>query len=94
MSPGHPYFQGLRAGALEEMAAGKLQVPHLVVWGRNDPMADYDTGLKFFDIAAASAARTELRVINHAGHSPMVEYPEIFNEAVIGFCGDYRSQLD
>jgi 2-hydroxy-6-oxonona-2,4-dienedioate hydrolase len=94
MSPGHPYFQGLRAGALEELAAGKLRVPHLVVWGRNDPMADYDAGLNFFDIAAASDARTELRVINHAGHSPMVEYPEIFNEAVTGFCGDYQSQLN
>lgn len=94
MSPGHPYFQGLRADTLEELAAGKLKVPHLVVWGRNDPMGDYDAGLKFFDIASASAARTELRVINHAGHNPMVEYPEIFNEAITGFCGTYRSQLD
>jgi len=94
MSPGHPYFQGLRADVLDELAAGKLQVPHLVVWGRNDPMADYDAGLKFFDIAGASAARTELTVINHAGHNPMVEYPEIFNEAVTGFCGDYRSKLE
>lgn len=94
MSPGHPYFQGLRATALEELAAGKLEVPHLVIWGRNDPMGDYEAGLEFFDIAAASDARTEMRVINHSGHSPMVEYPEIFNEAVAGFCGAFRSQLD
>ena len=94
MSPGHPYFQKLRADTLEELAAGKLEVPHLVIWGRNDPMADYELGLQFFDIAAASAARSELIVINQAGHSPMVEYPEIFNEAVTGFCGEYRSQVD
>ena len=34
MSPGHPYFQGLRTAAyLEELAAGNLEVPHLVHLG-------------------------------------------------------------
>lgn len=94
MSPGHPVFQKIREDALAELAAGKLKVPHLVIWGRNDPMGDYELGLKFYEIASASAARTDLRVFNRAGHSMMVEYPEAFNEAVTGFCGAYRSQTD
>jgi len=93
MNPGNPYFRGLRDNALEELTAGKLKVPHLVIWGRNDPLADFDLGLQFFDLAGAGTARTELRAVNRAGHSPMVEYPEAFNEAVIGFCGDFKSKI-
>jgi 2-hydroxy-6-oxonona-2,4-dienedioate hydrolase len=93
MHPGNPYFRELRDNTLDELAAGKLKVPHLVIWGRNDPLADFDLGLQFFDIAGAGAVRTELWAVNRAGHSPMVEYPETFNETVIGFCGDFRSKI-
>ena len=94
MSPGHPVFQRLRAAALDELAAGGLRAPHLVIWGREDPMADYELGLRFYEIAAAGAVRADLRVFNRAGHSVMLEYPEAFNAAVIEFCGAYRSATD
>ncbi len=94
MSPGHPVFQSLRTAALDELSAGKLRVPHLVIWGREDPMADYELGLRFYEIAAAGAARTDLRVFNRAGHSVMLEYPEAFNSAVVEFCGAYRLAVD
>jgi pimeloyl-ACP methyl ester carboxylesterase len=92
MSPGHPAFRKLREEALAELAAGRLAVPHLVLWGYDDRLATIAQGLEFFRIASASPGATELVVMNGAGHIPQIEYPEAFNQAVVGFCGRYRER--
>lgn len=90
MSPGSPTFRKQREEALAQLAAGKLQVPHLAVWGYDDKLATIQQGLDFFRTASVSPAPTELTVFNNAGHIPQVEYPELFNTAVLNFCGRFR----
>jgi pimeloyl-ACP methyl ester carboxylesterase len=91
MSPAHPTFRELRATAMEEIRAGGLLVPHLVLWGREDLLAPLDAGIAFFDTASQNGGRVNMHVIGQAGHRFFAEYPKEFNEAVIGFCGQYRA---
>lgn len=91
MSPGHPAFRALRAEALQALAAGQLQVPHLVLWSRQDQLAPMAAGLDFFELAGdSSTAPTALQVVDDGGHRFLVEQPEAFNAAVSGFCGQFR----
>jgi len=92
MSPGHPAFRELRRQALADLEAGRLEVPHLLVWGYQDSLAPIDLGLEFMEIASHSPAPTELVVINRSGHSPQLEHPEQFNAAVLSFASQYRSR--
>ncbi|MDH4022825.1 MAG: alpha/beta hydrolase [Gammaproteobacteria bacterium] len=91
MSPGHPAFRELRQQALADLEAGQLKVPHLLVWGFQDPLAPFDLGLEFLKIASHSPAPTQLVVINQSGHSPQLEHPGQFNAAVLSFVSQYRS---
>ena len=91
MSPGHPAFRELRRQALADLEAGKLKVPHLLVWGYQDSLAPFDLGLEFLKIASHSPAPTGLVVINQAGHSPQLEQPGQFNAAVLSFVSQYRA---
>lgn len=92
VNPGSADFIKLRSETLAKLTEGQLQVPHLIIWGRNDPMADYRLGLEFYEIASNGPERTDLKVFNHAGHNMMIEYPEAFNVEVASFCGAYRAQ--
>ena len=61
----------------------KIQAPTLVVWGRQD---------RVFPVRQAERAVTQfpearLFVMDRAGHLPMLELPEVFNQAVLEFLG-------
>jgi 2-hydroxy-6-oxonona-2,4-dienedioate hydrolase len=92
MSPGSPVFRELRRTALDEMQAGGLRdVPHLVLWARQDRLAPMDAGLDFFARASAGGGIVEMHVIDAAGHRFFAERPEASNAAVAGFCGRFRA---
>jgi 2-hydroxy-6-oxo-6-(2'-carboxyphenyl)-hexa-2,4-dienoate hydrolase len=85
MSPAHPAFRALKQQILGELEAGKLRVPVLVVWGRNDPEGSLESGLELFRTVSHSSPRSRLHVFGRCGHLPFVEYPEEFNRLVIDF---------
>lgn len=58
----------------------KILMPTLFIWGKNDNMIPLQC-LKDY----TQAPRAELVVINDCGHSPFVEKPREFNEAVLKF---------
>jgi 2-hydroxy-6-oxo-6-(2'-carboxyphenyl)-hexa-2,4-dienoate hydrolase len=85
MSPAHPSFRALKQQALQELEAGKLRVPVLIVWGQNDPEGSLPSGLDLFRIVSASSPRARLHVFGRSGHLSFIEYPEEFNEVLTGF---------
>jgi pimeloyl-ACP methyl ester carboxylesterase len=60
--------------------------PVLLVWGEYDVMAP----LKCARDMHEQLARSELTVIRGAGHTPMIEFPEQFNDAVLKFTAAKR----
>ena len=89
MSPAHPRFRMLKEETLAELEAGKLQVPTLVIWGRDDPEGSFETGQGLFDIIARTNRHAAFHVFANSGHASMVEYPDRFNAVVAGFCDAY-----
>ena len=94
MFPSNPAFTSLRKTALEEIDAGKLKVPSLMLWGRNDLEAPLELGLKLYDRFSAATDISELHVINNAGHAVPYEQPQAVNDAIAGFCGPFRKKND
>src|SRR5579871_306130 len=63
-----------------------LPVPTLVIWGRNDPTAQYELGLQLFARICARTPRASLYVLNEAGHYSFREKPTEFNATLSAFC--------
>jgi len=91
MNPAHPSFLALKKKAHEEIKAGKLKVPSLVIWGYNDPSMTYEVGIELFKLMSTSNPRSQLHLFNNCGHSPYIEYPEEFNRLIKDFCGRYAT---
>ena len=85
MSPAHPAFRALKQQAISEIEAGKLQMPVLVIWGRNDPEGSLESGLELFRMVSASSPKARLHVFGHSGHLSFIEYPEEFNRVLTDF---------
>ena len=64
---------------------GKLTQPTLLVWGYNDPTAELKRGHALFEIIADSNPKSEMHIINEAGHFCYREQPETFNGIVKAF---------
>ncbi|MDE0028593.1 MAG: alpha/beta hydrolase [Deltaproteobacteria bacterium] len=62
-----------------------LQRPTLLVWGYNDPTATLAQGLRLFELLAMRERRSQMHIINRAGHFSYREHPREFNEVVRGF---------
>ena len=89
MNPRHPAAQALFEQARQDIAAGMLKVPSLVIWGYNDPSSPYPGGLALFKLINAATPTSELHVFNRSGHQSHIEHPERFNRVVAGFCGRF-----
>ncbi len=87
MTPQHPSFQGLKQKVFERIAAGDLRAKNLVIWGGKDPQVPLGLGEQFNELLAAAGITTTLEVIDDAGHAPFVEFPDVFNDLVIDYCG-------
>ncbi len=86
MTPAGGYFRGLKAQLLADIGAGRLTVPNLLVWGRDDPQVPLVAGLELFALLDRGGSPVELAVIANAGHEVFMEYPADFNRIVTGFC--------
>jgi len=91
MNPAHPSFRALKKKTLEEIKAGKLEVPTLVIWGYNDPSMIYEVGIELFKCISSNVPGAQLHIFDNCGHSPYIEYPELFNRLIKSFCATYSS---
>jgi 2-hydroxy-6-oxonona-2,4-dienedioate hydrolase len=77
---------------------GVLQMPVLLYaakndvldWGVNDPTAKLQRELALFDILAAKNTKVRMVIQNNAGHFMYREYPEQFNQDLVGFIDYWR----
>ncbi len=60
---------------------GKVETPTLIVWGRQDAIVPLDCG----ELYQRALPNASLKVIDQCGHSPAVEKPHEFLEAVTQF---------
>ncbi len=66
----------------------RIDVPTLVVWGREDRVVSVDYGRQF----AARIPGSRFAVVNDAGHYPHLEQPERFDAIVEGFIDELREK--
>ena len=90
MSPAHPSFRVLKAGIWEELAAGGLKVPTLIVWGREDPEGSFAAGIAAYEALRQAGAEVSFRAFDESGHVPYMEYPDEFNAVVASFALGHR----
>ncbi len=86
------YEANIQAGAREMrewIAEGRLQAPTLLYWGRNDPSAIVEVGLKLFDMIAEKNKRASMLIANDRGHFHYRERPDEFVHTVTGFMGQH-----
>jgi pimeloyl-ACP methyl ester carboxylesterase len=83
---GHDMVRELMSAGLLQRAAG-LDVPTLVLWGRNDRLVPVSHG----EALARVLLRGTLSVIEDCGHCPQVERPEMFLQAVAPFLAQEAS---
>lgn len=81
-----PSLRRSKQRALEGIAERGLPVPTLVVWGYNDPSAGFPLALALYERLVARQPRTELHVLNEAGHYSFRERPREFNRLLAAFC--------
>jgi 2-hydroxy-6-oxonona-2,4-dienedioate hydrolase len=86
------YEANIQAGAKEMrdwIAEGRLQTPTLLYWGRNDPSAIVEVGLKLFEMITEKNKRAHMLISNDRGHFHYREHPAEFVQTVTGFMGRY-----
>lgn len=81
----NPGFIAQKAETHAWIRAGNLQVPTLLVWGKNDPSALLSGGIEAYYLMAGSAPRADLHVFNQAGHYSYREHPAEFAAVVTTF---------
>ncbi|GMQ81847.1 MAG: alpha/beta fold hydrolase [Rhodothermia bacterium] len=59
----------------------QIQTPTLLIWGREDNITPVSVAHTLHD----GIEESQLHVIDHCGHAPMMEHPEIFNRVVHTF---------
>jgi 2-hydroxy-6-oxonona-2,4-dienedioate hydrolase len=83
-----PSLERKRRETLSALSDRGLNVPVLVIWGRNDPSAPLPLGVQLFERFCARTAEAELHVLNRAGHYSYREQPAAFNRVLTSFCLD------
>ena len=80
-----PSITKAKEQTLDLIRSGRLKPPTLIIWGLNDPSANVQLGVSLLKIVGASVPRSQLHVINEAGHFVFREQPEEFNRSVLNF---------
>lgn len=68
---------------------GKVNVPTLLIWGKQDIVTPPFVGEKFHELIKNS----ELHFIDKSGHAPMMEQPKEFNTILNSFLNKHISDL-
>jgi 2-hydroxy-6-oxonona-2,4-dienedioate hydrolase len=84
-----PNIERRRDEALARIDAEGFSMPTLVVWGVNDPTAQFGLGLELFGRIAARTRDLALHAFNGAGHYSFREKPDEFNALLTSFCGSH-----
>ena len=87
MNPAHPDFRQLKENLWAEMTEGRLRVPTLIIWGREDPEGSFPAGVAMYEGLKDAGSPVSFRPFDNSGHVPYMEYPEEFNRVVIEFSG-------
>jgi 2-hydroxy-6-oxo-6-(2'-carboxyphenyl)-hexa-2,4-dienoate hydrolase len=85
MSPAHPTFRELKTEIWKDLSNGRLQVPMLIIWGREDPEGSFDAGQRMVEALGEAGTEVEFIAFEQSGHVPYMEYPVEFNAAVTNF---------
>jgi pimeloyl-ACP methyl ester carboxylesterase len=80
-----PGLEKQKEDTLSWIKAGKLKVPTMLVWGKNDPSAVLSGGLELFEIVSGSTPRAQMHIFNQAGHYCYREHPKAFADIVTAF---------
>ncbi len=90
MNPAHPTYRVLKTTLLNDIEEGKLKVPTLIIWGRNDPEGSYGSGVKLYELMSTHSNNVQLHTFENAGHLPSKEYPGEFNRLVESFAREAK----
>jgi pimeloyl-ACP methyl ester carboxylesterase len=80
-----PQLAKQKRETLNWLREGGLQRPTQIIFGRNDPTVAVEGALDLFNMIGAHQRRTEMHIINQAGHFSYREHPERFNTLLGGF---------
>ncbi len=80
-----PEIRNKKYETLDQIKDGRLKAPTAMVWGLNDPSASVKLGMDLLQLIGSVVDRTQLHVVNHAGHYLFRERPEEFHRLVISF---------
>lgn len=70
---------------------GRLQVPTLISWGKNDPSAILQQGHLLFETVCEHNPRTRMIIFNEAGHFHFREFRDEWNRYVTTFIDTFAS---
>jgi 2-hydroxy-6-oxonona-2,4-dienedioate hydrolase len=70
---------------LDRIRAGALKAPTIVIWGFNEPTAPYFLAVNLMETLAKVVDRSELHILNHAGHFVFAEHPAEVTRLITGF---------
>ena len=87
LNPGHPSFIALRKQAYADIAAGQLKVPSLSIWGSEDLESPHGLAQPWHDMLVSHGVQDKLVFVEASGHEPDQEFPEIFTQTVVDYCG-------
>ena len=59
----------------------KIHIPVSLIWGRDDKITPPEVAIEFKELLPDA----ELHWVDHCGHAPMMEQPEVFNGFLKGF---------
>jgi pimeloyl-ACP methyl ester carboxylesterase len=79
-----PALEALLNYSLRERLA-RIEVPVLIVWGRNDLLVPVGDALRYERLIGPNA---HVEIFEDTGHAPMLERPSRFNDLLRGFLAD------
>ena len=75
----------MKEQTLDDIKAGKLKAPVLILWGFNDESAPLDLGIRLLNVIAPAHPETQMHVLNQAKHYVNRDQARKFNEMITVF---------
>jgi len=73
-----------------ELAAGRLPVPTLIIWEREDPARSFAAGEAAYEAMKSAGAEVRFRAFGESGHVPYMGYPDEFNVVITSFALNHQ----
>jgi pimeloyl-ACP methyl ester carboxylesterase len=80
-----PKLYAQRAETHQWLLTKGMACPTLIAWGRNDPGAHLEAGLRLIEMFMSLQPKTEWRLFNRCGHFVFREHPAAFNRMLHDF---------